>query len=285
MIESYSLGRGKTWIIWLSLAASVHFLSAGRGIAAEPVYPLGGVAGDQGPIYLADRNLPGILKLDGGALTVHFQADKKFRTPLNAVRCVALDKDGKLLAGDSSTREVYRFGDDGKPQPLTSGGIGIPMSIAVAATGEIYVADLELQTIWKVPSAGGKPEKFADAPAPRGLAFDAQQRLWVVSGGKDQLLRFGADGKSELVVKGRPFEFPHQVCLGEDGVAYVTDGYAKAVWKVTEGGEATKLAIGDPLVNPVGIFRQGSKLFIVDPRAKGLFELSGDGKLSAVPLK
>ncbi|MCA9069389.1 MAG: hypothetical protein KDA84_10720, partial [Planctomycetaceae bacterium] len=71
-------------------------------------YPLAVVGADKGPVYVADRKLPGIWKIADGKAEVYFQADKRFRTPLNAVRCLALDKQGVLLAGDSSTREVYR---------------------------------------------------------------------------------------------------------------------------------------------------------------------------------
>src|SRR5689334_16215418 len=90
-----------------------------RTDAAEMVYPLSVVADAAGNIFVADRELPGIWKVAGGALSLHFQGEKKFGTPLNAVRCLALDHEGKLLAGDSATREVYRFDAEGNPQPLT----------------------------------------------------------------------------------------------------------------------------------------------------------------------
>lgn len=275
---------------WRSLASALlmcgaAFLASSTLSAIELNYPVGIAANEQGTIFLADRNLPGVLKLEGETLSVYFLGEKKFRTPLNAIRCVALDQNGKLLAGDSATREVYRFDDAGKPTPLTAGGIGIPMSIAVNKAGELFVADLELHVIWKVAAAGGKPEKFATIVAPRGLAFDAQDRLWVVSGSKDQLFRVGGDGKPEVILKGRPFEFPHQVVVDEQGTAYVTDGYARAVWKIPDGGEPTKLATGEPLMGPVGICRQGSRLLVVDPRAKAIFEVTGEGKLNALPVK
>ena len=39
--------------------------------------------------------------------------------------------------------------------------MGLPIAIAVAKNGEIFVADLELHIIYKVPAAGGKPAEFA----------------------------------------------------------------------------------------------------------------------------
>ena len=71
---------------------------------------------------------------------------------------LAIDRDGKVLAGDSATREVYRFDQPGKPTPLIKGaqaGIGIPMALAVDSKGNIFVADLETHWIWKLAPSGG----------------------------------------------------------------------------------------------------------------------------------
>ena len=113
--------RFRIWnrcVVWLGLAL-VPSLARADGFD----YPLTAVASADGQsLFIADLNQPGLWKLSDGKLAPYFQASKKFRTPLNRVRCVAMDRNGKVLAGDSSTREVYRFDDDGKPQPLTAGG-------------------------------------------------------------------------------------------------------------------------------------------------------------------
>lgn len=243
-------------------------------------YPLSTAATKDGTVFVADRNLPGIWKIANGKTEIYFQASKRFRTPLNAVRCVAIDKNGDLLAGDSSTREVYRFDKSGKPVPLTKAGIGIPMSIVVDSDGNLLVADLEVHRIWKVPAAGGKPEEFAAVPAPRGLAIDKDNRLWIVSHGKDHVIRLSADGKTkEEVVKGRAFQFAHNIVLDKENTAYISDGYAKTIWKVKADGKPEKWISGDPLVNPVGLAWQGESLLIVDPRANKLFEADTAGKI------
>ncbi len=251
--------------------------------ADEMQYPLTAVASKDGSkLFVADLNLPGIWSLTDGKLSLFFQASKKFRTPLNRVRCLALDQNGKLLAGDTSTREVYRFDDEGKPQPLTKGDIGMPMDLVVDPEGNIFVADLELHWIWKIAAGANKAEKFAEVPAPRGLTIDADKNLWVVSHGKNQIVRVTPDGKIEIVVEGRPFQFPHEIELGKDKTAYVADGYSKAVWKIPPGGKPAKLIEGEPLQNPVGLTWQGDTLLVIDPRAKGVFAMSADGKLSPV---
>ena len=242
-------------------------------------YPLAVVADPQGTVYVADRDLPGVWKFADGQLTLYFQGSKKFRTPLNAVRCLALDRDGKLLAGDSSTREVYRFDDAAQPQPLTKGNVGIPMCLAVAADGAIFASDLEIQRIVKIPAAGGEPEIVTELAAVRGMAFDKDGRLWAVHHGKDSVLRFSTDFKErEVIVSGRPFQFSHHVAFGSDGTPYIADGYAKTIWKLA-GNEPQPFVQGDPLKNPVGLtWSEKHGLLVADSHQKAVYRLSPEGK-------
>ena len=257
---------------------------SGLVAADEMNYLLSPAVTPDGDLYVADRNLPGIWKIVDGEFKLFFQGSKNFRTPLNAVRCLVIDEKGYLLAGDTSTRQVYRFGDSAKPEPLLTNptGLGIPMSVAVDRNGTIFVADLETHRIWKVPSAGGEPVEFVTVPAPRGLTIDDSGRLWVVSHGKDQVLRVSADGNLEPVVRDRPFRFPHDIVIDQQHVAYVSDGYARTIWKVSDSGETQAWISGEPLVNPVGLAWSGENLIIVDPQARAVFEADKDGNLTTV---
>jgi hypothetical protein len=264
----------------------VSFVTSAVG-AAEMQYPLSVAAGPDGSIYVADKDMHGVWKISGGKLEVFFQGSNKFRTPLNAVRCVAVDSKGRVLAGDSSTREIYRFNAENQPEPLSKAGIGIPMAIAFDSQGDILVCDLEIHQIVKVPEAGGEPVRVADVAAPRGIAVDPQGRIWVVSaGGKDQkgqVVRILDDGKLETVVADHPFQFPHTIALDDKQNAYVCDNYSEAVWKFEPGGKPNPWISGKPLVKPVGITFAAGRLLIADPHAKMIFEASLDGKIT--PLK
>ena len=249
-------------------------------------YPLGAIRSDDGKVSVVDLRLPGVWQGSDGKLDHFFKASKKFRTPLNAARCIAFDKDGKVIVGDTSTRQVYRFGDDGKPTKLAGDGVGIgmPMSLAVDAEGTIFVADLELHRIFKVPHEGGEPVELAVVSAPRGLAFDSEGNLIVVSTTKDQLLKVTMKGEVSVIVADRPFDFPHNIAISKDGTKFVTDGYGKCVWKVGADNKPTKLISGEPFVNPVGISISGDTLLVTDPRANAVFEVTLDGKLKNLNL-
>ena len=51
-------------------------------------YPLAAAVGTDGTVYVADRNLPGVWKFADDRWSIYFRASKKFRTPLNAIRCL-----------------------------------------------------------------------------------------------------------------------------------------------------------------------------------------------------
>jgi sugar lactone lactonase YvrE len=244
----------------------------------EMQYPLAVVKGTKGEIYVADRNLPGIWKVEGGKASVYFQGSKKFRTPLNAVRCLAIAPDGTLYAGDSSTREVYKFDESGKPEPLSKGGIGIPMGIVFNSKGDLFVADLEQHKIFQIPAGGGVATEFVKCSPPRGIAIDKQDRIWILSSVNDSIVRYAPDKKPEVVVKGVPFEFPNQMVLDDSDTVYLCDGYAKAIWKVPAGGTPEKLVSGEPLKNPVGLARDGENLLVADPHLKSLFSVDVGNK-------
>lgn len=268
--------------IWI--AAAVGFLSTltslpTQGADESMQYPLALAVGPDATVYVADRDLPGVWKYDGKDWSVLFRGSKKFRTPLNAVRCLAIDSDGKLLAGDSATREIYRFDASGQPQPLTKGNVGIPMAIAVAADGTIYASDLEIQRIVRIPAAGGEPEPIIELAAVRGLALDGAGRLIAVCHGKDAILSYSPDGKeSSVLVSGQPFQFSHHVVVNPMGTLYVADGYAKTIWKVAPKSAPESLVSGDPLQNPVGLALRNGELLVADPRVKAVLRLS-NGKL------
>jgi hypothetical protein len=244
----------------------------------QMIYPVD-VASNGSEFFIADRDLPGVWKFSDGKLNKLAAGTKKFRTPLNATRCVALDREGKVLVGDSATREVYRLGDDGTPTALTGGQIGIPMSIETTADGHLLVSDLELHRIYKVPGGGGKPELFGDLRAPRGSFLDAKDQLWVVGGDKEQLVRFAADGTKTVIIGERKLQYPSSCVVNDAGVAFVCDSYSKAIFRVEEGKEPVEFAKGE-FVHPVGLAMVGDKIWVADSRAVAIFEVTLDGKIS-----
>lgn len=244
---------------------------------AAPIYPLDAVIDGEGNAWVVDLNQHGVWKHHGDQTELAIQGSKKFREKLYAARCLAISPDGKLHIGDTATREVYRVGANNELEPTVSGLIGIPLDLAFAADGTMYVADAERRVVWSV-KPGAKPEVFADAN-PRGLFVDTKNQLWVVSQGKEQILRYAPDKTKTVIVGERVFEFPHQIVVDSQGTAWVSDGYKKAIWKIADGQKPEIAIEGSPLLNPVGLALLEDKPIIVDPRAQKVLKLI-DGKLT-----
>jgi len=245
-------------------------------------YPLSVAVGNDG-LLVADRLLPGIWRFVEGQGKTLFSGSKRFRTPLNAVRTVAVATDGRIYAGDSSTREVYLIGADGSAKPLSGGRFGIPIDIAVAKNGSLCVSDLETQRIWRLEPDGGEPKEVAELVAPRGLFYDDSDTLWAVAASGDApLVRLSADGAIDPVVRSRVFEFPHDVVVDAAGTAYVSDNYAKAIWRVKRNADPERWITGPPLAGPVGLAIREGRILVADPRARAVFEVQDDDSLRVV---
>lgn len=246
-------------------------------------YPLDGIVDKSGNVWIVDLNAHCVWKYTDGQLGMAVEGSKQFRKPLNAVRSLALEPAGSLLFGDPATREVYRRKEDGQLEPIMKGIPGIPIDLAVASNGTIYVADVERRVVWSKAPDADKPTVFA-AANPRGLFVDAQDNLWVVSQDAEQLQRFNAKGEKEIIVSKRVFEFPHQVVVDSKGTAFVSDGYRKAVWKIDPNQPPQVIPDGagntKPFQNPVGLFLVEDRLAVVDPHTRSVYKLGTDNQFS-----
>lgn len=267
------------------LTGIVFLLSLCHTCVGQLQYPIDvAVSGDE--IFVVDRKLPGLQKIRAdGTLEVVFAASKKYRTPLNAARCVVVGPAGEVIVGDSATRQLYRM-EQGKPVPILTNeiGIGIPYAMVFDKSGNLFVADLEPPgRIFRIPAGKTVPEEFAVQPGVRGLAVDSKGNLIALTGHEDAILRFTPDGKKSVVLGNRPFRFPNSLAIrGEE--MYVCDSYGQCIWKVDSAGKASRFC-SKGLTYPGGIAVRGKKLLVTDAKTGKIFEIAEDGTASAVPIK
>ncbi|MCG6158255.1 hypothetical protein [Rubinisphaera margarita] len=269
-------------LLFSCLFCSLLACSASLTAAQELLYPIDVAVSKDSTVYIADLRLPGLWKYSEGKLSVVFQAENKLKSPLSAVRCVAVDDEGRLFAGDSATREIYRIDGPESLSPLTNGRIGVPIDLVIRGD-DLYASDLEYRQIVRVPAQGGEPETLAKNLIARGLAPADDETLFFLGNTEQPLGRLNAAGEVTLLVEGQPFQFAHQLAV-LDSALYVTDNYAATIWKCgTEaGGTPEAFVSGDPLVRPVGICTNGEKLFVADPRAQDVFVISPDGTIQSL---
>jgi DNA-binding beta-propeller fold protein YncE len=183
--------RGAAWTTWTGGPTPLSWIC---GVAVDT----------QGRIYLGGGSAAEILRLDdpsGGGL-VTFGPEGQFAN----VRGVAVDAKGRIYAVDGALDLLIRIDDMSGTNRTTfgwpggsfeAGGFNQPSGVAVSASGKILVGDLgnhrivEMNdmsgagwTTWELPMAdGGIP------PQPYGVAFDDQERIYVVDQQSSTLYR------------------------------------------------------------------------------------------------
>jgi sugar lactone lactonase YvrE len=161
----------------------------------------------------------------------------------------------------------------------------MPMGIAVNSQGDIFVTDLEWGKVMRIDVKKKTAIEVAKVPAPVGICVGPNDHLWVVSrSAQGQIVRIHTDGSVHRPVTGRPFKFPHNVTVSENGTLRVVDGYSRKIWKVVAGNAPVEWVTNDAFRNPVDIKAYGAAWLVVDPRAQAMFKIDADGKSTATAL-
>jgi sugar lactone lactonase YvrE len=166
----------------------------------------------------------------GGAATL-FAKDGALQFP----NALAFDSDGALWATDSGTGSVFRILADGHAERWATGSAltgnkeacdGAGPGFAIGANGivvepdAVYVVNMDLATLVKIPRAAGgspgTPEVLAGPDCEAlggadGLARAPDGSFVVAVNRQNKLVRVGKDGKLTLLAHGAPFDFPATV--------------------------------------------------------------------------
>ncbi|MFQ5791985.1 MAG: NHL repeat-containing protein [Acidobacteriota bacterium] len=243
-------------------------------------YPVDVALDEKGVIHVADHEAHALLKLEGGSFKAVAKGEGLPRTPLFGIRHIALDKEGRWVASDPATMKLYRIDSAGKITPIPDDDRFVtPWGIAVERSGDILAVDRVTQRLRRV-SPDGKVSDVADIRAPRAICFDSKGGIVVLT---DRNLMKITDAGAEPILDAPPFEFPHDVVLHPDGHYYVTDGYARAIWRISDKGEVTALVKGEPLVSPQGLAVDGKgNLLVADAHARAVFQVTLKGEITSL---
>ncbi len=156
---------------------------------------------------------------------------------------LAVHPDGSVWCG-GERGQIYRVEPDGSGMTQVASTDGFCLGMAFDRTAEhLYVCDLKHAVVFRVDTATGRSERFADgAPAgafkiPNYPAFDAEGRLYVsdshafgVSG--PGVWRVEPDGRADLWYD-RDVTFANGLAVAADGRSlYVAETFAHTVFRI-----------------------------------------------------
>lgn len=265
----------------------------GTGAAARFFNPIGIAVDSSGNFYVTDTGNHVIRKITPDGTVTTFVgsagamgsvdgtgANARFSYPWGLVA----DASGNLYVCDSGNHTIRKITPAGQVSTFagTAGQSGSddgtaaaarfnrPSSIAIDATGNLYVTDYSNSTVRKITPAGvvttlaGSPEQFGYADGqgssarfnyPDGIAVDANGYAWISDSNNHVIRRLSPSG-DVTTVAGSPgvagasdgtgaqarFNNPVGIATGSDGALYIVDNDNNAVRKIVGEGIVTTIA-------------------------------------------
>jgi DNA-binding beta-propeller fold protein YncE len=249
-----------------------------------------GVATVAGAVYVADPDVPAVLRLAGREVQRITCPDLDWAAPM----AVAAAPDGTLFVADGGNGTVVVVQPAGPCHPIGAGELERPVSVAVDGD-RILVADPPRHQVvvlardgrvlarWGAEGEGPNELHF-----PTGVARAADGTILVVDAMNFRVVRLSASGEwlgafGAAGETGGGLAAPKAVATDADGRVFVTDARRDLVLVFAANGEL-EYTIGETgdapghLAHPAGIAVAGSRVFVVDSmnRRVQVFEILGD---------
>ena len=183
-----------------------------------------------------------------------------------------------ITAGRSPKRRIDVL-VDGEDWQLVSEGHQFTEGPAVNDKGEVFFTDVPKGQIFKV-GLDGHVSVFVDhSPGVNGLMFGPDGKLYCCQGQKEQIVRYDADGKEEVVIEDAP---SNDLVILADGNGYYTDPKNNRVWRFSSDGQRSVVDEGIEFANGVIVTPDQTLLTVADTRGRFLYsyQIQSDGSLA-----
>jgi len=245
-VETFAAGGGAFVEQWTLAGEAIKGFAAPAGIAIDP----------RGSVYVADPGNERLVRLWGDGTFLGELGGPGASSPegelggalFDGAGAVALNPaTGQLYVADSDHNRVLVYGPEGSLQARWGAGEGDgqagsgasgfdhPLAVAVAASGEVYVADTGNDRVAQLSAAGTVLGEWGSQGTsngrfrgPDGLAVDAAGDVYVLDGETDRVQMFDANGRflGKWGLRGAaPGELsqPAAIAVGCEGDVYVAD--------------------------------------------------------------
>ena len=181
--------------------------------------------------------------------------------------------------GNGSLNKIPAGG--GTPVPVSTTGLQYPTAIAVAASGTIYLSELnDPAQIVKLAPDGTMTTLTKNVTQPLGLAVDAAEDVFVADTGANRVLRIDAQTGAETPL-GQGLSKPQGVAVDSQGRLLIADTGNNRVVAIANGTQTT-LSLGS-LQAPSGVaVNLAGTIFVADTGNSRVVEVPVSGSPSSV---
>jgi sugar lactone lactonase YvrE len=226
---------------------------------------------------------------DVAGTTVLLDVGVPIATGLHLVDSPVFDSSGNLFVTFSGTRgqqapvSIFKVTPGGAREPFATGILN-PTSLAIDATGRLYVSSRFEGAVFRISDAGAAEPFATDLGVACGLAFDPAGQLYV-GDRSGSIFRVAQDGSATLFASLPASIAAFHLAFGSDGFLYVTGptlAPRDALYRVGPAGEVEIVWAG--FGRPQGLaFDATGSLYVVEALAgsSGLYRLRRrtDGRL------
>jgi sugar lactone lactonase YvrE len=149
-----------------------------------------------------------------------------------------------------------------------------PQGVAVDAAGNVYVADIGLQEVFKITPGGTQTTVGRGLEVPEGVALDGAGNLYIPDSQADAVFKVTPAGVETTVGKG--FSYPVAVAVDGAGNVYVSDPFVPTVFRITPTGRQTMVGSGYNTPAGVAVDAAGN-VYVADTFDATVFKITRGG--------
>jgi sugar lactone lactonase YvrE len=196
---------------------------------------------------------------------------------------LVFDRAGHLLFSNPHNGTVNRLNADGSVTTLLS-GINAPEGLVVLSDGTLVIAEQGPNRILTLPPGApstrvlrqlpGVPSTASCKDGVDGIAFDATTNTLIIPDSPTgEVYRLSLNGKT-LTLLASGIVRPVGAAVDAKGNIYVTDECGNALWRITPGGQKTRIG-GFGMLDDVSIDNSGTILVTdLDPTIHALIRFN-----------